>query len=108
MGHLNGVATQIRKEEPRAISVHCLAHCLNLCLQDVAKNASPVRNALDVVLEISKLIQYSPKRTVIFQQCKQDLSLTGTGLRPLCPRDGQLELKPSMRSCSIIQHLWNH
>ena len=51
----------------------------------MAKNASPVSNALDVVLEISKLIQYSPKRTIIFRQYKQDLSLTGTGLRPLCP-----------------------
>lgn len=38
MGHLNGVATQIQKEELRAISVHYFAHCLNLCLQDVAKS----------------------------------------------------------------------
>ena len=33
MGHLNGVARQFQKEEPRAISVHCLVHCLNLCHQ---------------------------------------------------------------------------
>ena len=37
MGHLHGVATQIQAEETTAISVHCLAHSLNLCLQDVAK-----------------------------------------------------------------------
>jgi hypothetical protein len=29
---LNGVATQLRNENPAAIPVHCLAHCLNLCL----------------------------------------------------------------------------
>ena len=85
MGHLKGVATQIKKDEPRAISVHCFAHCLNLCLQDVTKKTSSVRSALDLIWEISKLIQYSPKRTAIFEQCKKDLALAGTGLRPLCP-----------------------
>ena len=52
MGHLRGVATQIQAEEKAAISVHCLAHCLNLCLQDTAKKCAPVRNALDIVIEI--------------------------------------------------------
>ena len=32
MGHLRGVATRIQEEQPSAINVHCLAHCLNLCL----------------------------------------------------------------------------
>lgn len=85
MGHLRGVATQIKAEEAAAISVHCLAHCLNLCLQDTAKKCVPVRIALDIVMEISKLIRYSPKRTLVFEQCKQDLSIPGTSLRPLCP-----------------------
>ena len=31
MGHLRGVATQIQVEQSTAISVHCLAHSLNLC-----------------------------------------------------------------------------
>ena len=53
MGHLRGVGTQIQAEEVTAISVHCLAHCLNLCLQDAAKKCLPVRNALDLVMEIS-------------------------------------------------------
>ena len=29
MGYLRGVATQILKIEPKAIKVHCFAHCLN-------------------------------------------------------------------------------
>ena len=31
-----GVATRILQEQPAALLVHCLAHSLNLCLQDVA------------------------------------------------------------------------
>ena len=30
--HINGVATQIQKEEPSALYVYCLAHSTNLCL----------------------------------------------------------------------------
>ena len=41
--------------------------------------------SLDLVKEISQLIRYSPKRTLVFEQCKQDLFIPGTGLRPLCP-----------------------
>ena len=85
MGHLRGVATRIQEEQPSAIKVHCLAHCLNLCLQSVSRKCQPIRNALDVTMELSKLILYSPKRYRIFQQCKQELSPEGTGLRPLCP-----------------------
>ena len=33
LGHINGVAAQIQKEQQLAIHVHCLAHCTNLCLQ---------------------------------------------------------------------------
>ena len=35
LGKWKGLATAIRKEEARAIPIHCLAHCLNLCLQDI-------------------------------------------------------------------------
>ena len=85
MGHLRGVATQIQSEEKRAIPVHCFAHCLNLCLQDSAKRCEPIRNALDIVIEICKLVMNSQKRSLVFQQCKEELHLPGTGLRPLCP-----------------------
>ena len=85
MGHLRDVATQIQTEEKAAIRVHCLAHCLNLCLQDAARKCAIVRDALDLIMEISKLIQYSPKRSGIFEQCKHDLAIPGSGLRPLCP-----------------------
>ena len=36
-GSRSGVATRVLREEPAALPVHCLAHSLNLCLQDAAK-----------------------------------------------------------------------
>ena len=43
MGYLHGVATQIVAEEKTA-TVHCFAHCLNLCLQDAARKCLLVSN----------------------------------------------------------------
>ena len=63
MGHLTGVARQIQNKYPAALKVHCLAHCLNLCLQDAAKKCKPIRAALDNVMELTQLIRYSPKCT---------------------------------------------
>ena len=83
MGHLRGVATVTETEHPSDIRVHCFAHCLNLCSQDAARKCQLIKNALDIAMEPSKLILYSPKCSLVFQQCK--LSPEGTGLRPLCP-----------------------
>ena len=35
----NGVQALFQQEETKALYVHCLAHNLNLCPQDVSKNA---------------------------------------------------------------------
>ena len=85
MGHLRGVATQIQSEEEKAIPVHCFAHCINMCLQDSAKKCEPIRNGLDIVIEICKLVMNCPECSLVFQECKEELHLPGTGLRPLCP-----------------------
>ena len=61
-GHINGVAPQIQRTEPSAIFMHCLVQCTNLCLQEVGKQILCVREALDLVMELSQLICYSSKR----------------------------------------------
>ena len=61
-GEVKGLATRFAKENPSALQVHCLAHCLNLCVQDVARQCSSVRDALDLVQEILQLFKLSPKR----------------------------------------------
>jgi len=35
-------------------------------------------------MELSQSIRYAPKRSLVFKQCKEELSPEGTGLRPLC------------------------
>jgi len=84
-GHLNGVAARIEKEVPSAIFVHCFAHCTNLCLQSVGWQCGPIRDALDLVMEMSQLILKSPKRTTLFLALQAQLSPGSNSLRPLFP-----------------------
>ena len=97
MGHLTGVATQLRQIEPTALQVHCFAHSLNLCLQDAAKLCVIVRDCLGLVGEMLQLIKYSPKRYLVFEKCQKKFSPESPGLRPLCPtrwtvRTGALDI----------------
>ncbi|KAK3095241.1 hypothetical protein FSP39_012040 [Pinctada imbricata] len=85
-GHLSGVAKQIQDQSPSALGVHCLAHCINLCVQDVTKKCQPVRDSMDLVIEIEKLICLSPKRSNLFLEQKQLHGSAGSpNLRPICP-----------------------
>lgn len=85
-GRRKGLATLIKAEVPAALSVHCLAHSLNLCLQDACRKILLLRDAIDVIREIVKLINLSPKRKHLFNenllQC-EDREING--IRPLCP-----------------------
>lgn len=42
--------------------VHCFAHSLNLAIQDLASKCQLVKDVLDTIQEITKLVKYSPKR----------------------------------------------
>ena len=55
-GHVSGIAARIQEVEPTAVYVHCLAHSTNLCLQTVGRMISAVREALDLVMELSQFI----------------------------------------------------
>ena len=61
-GHLNGVAALFEKEEPKALFVHCMAHSINLCLQECGKQAKVIRDSLSLVQELGNFITMSPKR----------------------------------------------
>ena len=67
-GIRSGVATRILGENPAASPVYCLAHSLNLCLQDAGKEIQLLRDALDIVKEISQLIKFLPKRSHLFSE----------------------------------------
>jgi len=85
MGRLHGVAAEIRKEVPAAIPIHCFAHNLNLCLQNLSRTFNLVRDTLGLIGEINQLIGNSPKRSALFRKLKMETSATAPGIRPLCP-----------------------
>ena len=75
--YVGGVATRIQKEEPRALYAHCVAHSLNLCLQEC--------DLLSLATELTFLIRASSKRLVQFRQLKDQVSPGSPVLKPLCP-----------------------
>ena len=83
-GHLSGVAARIQKDQPQAFYVHCVAHSLNLCLQDCGQNCKVVREALAVTTEIAAIIRASPKCLAQFRNLQHELSPGAPGIKPLC------------------------
>ena len=68
-GHLNRVAARIQKEQSEAYYVHCVAHSLNLCLQDYGQNCTSMRETLAVTTRIHAL----PKRKTQFHHLQEEL-----------------------------------
>ena len=80
-----GTATQLRHVEERAICTHCYGHALNLAVADVVKQSKVIRDVLDTVGEINKLLKYSPRRDSLFEQLKSSVSPGTVGFRTRCP-----------------------
>ena len=86
-GHLRGVAARIQAEEPKALFVHCLAHSVNLCLQECGRQSKVIRDGLSLVNEICNFIKSSPKRLSLFERMKIESGMSSSlpSLKPLCP-----------------------
>lgn len=85
MGAKSGVAKQLSEEENRAVFLHCYGHALNLAVGDSVKNSKLLKDALEITFEVSKLVKYSPKRDVLFENLKSKLAPDTPGFRVLCP-----------------------
>ncbi len=72
-GSRSGVAIQLSQLEPKALYTHCYGHSLNLAIQDTLKGLKIMRDTLDTVYEITKLIKKSPKREAIFKKIQDDV-----------------------------------
>ena len=83
-GHLTGVATHLQQEQKSALFEHCVAHSLNLCLEDCGKRCACVREALGLASELSSIIRASPKRLALFRHIRDQLSSGSPSLKPLC------------------------
>ncbi len=84
-GKRKGLAKLVRNEVPAALPVHCLAHSLNLCLQDAGRQVQLLRDTIDLIREIVKLINYSPKRKHLFSEKLLESETSVKGIQPLCP-----------------------
>lgn len=84
-GSKNGVKSQILRIEPRALFTHCYGHALSLGIADSIKQVIVLKSHMDTTHEVSKLLQYSPKRATLFQSIKADMSPDTIGFRVLCP-----------------------
>ena len=88
-GVRNGVQAIFKQQEPWALYVHCLAHSLNLCVQDVSKVCRLIRNTMNFIHDLIQLIKFSPKRLTIFESLRKDVALnsgeSSPSLRILCP-----------------------
>ena len=69
-GFKSRVAKLLTDIEPCAIFTHCYGHALNLATSNTIKRCTLMKNTLDVVHEICKLLQSSPKRDALLQQIK--------------------------------------
>ena len=71
-GRLNGVA---ESEQSLALCVHCLAHSLNLCLQNATRSCTYSRDALELTREMVIVIKRSAKQSHLFEVMKSQLLL---------------------------------
>ena len=83
-GPRSGVATLISDIEPRTVYTHCYGHSLNLAASDALKESKLIKDALETVHKITKLIKFSPRRDGIFHRLQKDAPFT-PGIRVLCP-----------------------
>ena len=108
-GTRTGVAEQIQQEEPKVIFTYCYGHALNFCHRRQNKGLQGSKNALDITLEISKLVKKSPKRDAMFLKLKDELQPEAPGIRVLCPHHWTVRadsLKSVLDNHVVLQELW--
>ena len=108
-GSRSGVATLVQQEEPRAVFTHCYGHALNLACLDSLKGSKLMKDALDIVYEIMKLIKKSPRRNSAFQLLKEKMSPASPGIRILCPTRWTVRadaLRSIVENYVVLQALW--
>ena len=108
-GPKSGVAKQLLDDEPRAVFTHCYGHSLNLAISDTVKGCKVMKDALDLIFEVTKLIKYSPKRDVQFEKLKSELAPDTPGFCVLCPTRWTVRaasFKSVLDNYTVLQKLW--
>ena len=71
-GANEGLQAKMKREEARAIFVHCQAHSLNFVTQDCIRNVNEARDILNQIKELVTFLRQSPKRLSWFQSLQDD------------------------------------
>lgn len=99
-GTIKGVQARILEINPLALYVHCVAHNLNLVLQDASKKVTIVRDALQIVHETGKLISESAHRRAILKEAAVELNVEDCSVpKPLCQTRWVSRSKPMNEMC---------
>ena len=67
------------------LHVHFLAHCVNLCLQEVARKVHSIKEGINFAMGVIQLIKLSPKRQLVFGSIQKQQDSPNSFIRPLCP-----------------------
>lgn len=73
-GEIGGVQAKIRDIEPRAVYGHCMAHKLELSLQDIMRVVPSLRDFLHELNTLINFILASPKRKLLLANLQQNES----------------------------------
>ena len=92
--NMKRVASEIQKLEPQALYLHCCGHSLNFAVSDTLKSIKCMCDALDIALEICKLLKYSPRRDAIFHKLHQELTPQAPGYETFVQPVGLCVLYP--------------
>ncbi len=82
-GMYKGVAARIKRDNPRAIYVHCNGHILNLVLVDAAKAVIAARNTFGTISELHNFMEASAKRHAVFQEIQKQSGCKSLTLKSL-------------------------
>ena len=82
--NMKKVTREIKAIEPTVFYLHCYGHSLNLATADTLKQVRPMADTLDHVLEVCKLLRFSPRRDAIFGRLKNSIMPHVPGLCTLC------------------------
>ncbi|KAF0293067.1 Zinc finger MYM-type protein 1 [Amphibalanus amphitrite] len=84
-GCVRGVQAILREKQPKALFVHCGAHCVNLAAKESCDVSTMLRNALYTINEVGRLFAESLKFREKFAELCVCENESPKKLRPLCP-----------------------
>ena len=102
MGHVSGVATNLSKDAPHLIRIHCCAHRLELAIKDTLK--------LDEIEEIDDVLNHAYKHYKLSRVNWEGLQDTGQALKKKVKRpvrvDGTRWLAHHHRAAEAVDNNW--